>query len=211
MALVTPPPLGIIIIFIFFGPVFSGNSIMCLFGDLWFICRVFCSNLWLWPPPSVCRYKSLICSDGVSWCLLCAVAICWPEWCLWRSGPLVVVVVVWLVGDLKVLKTTTLIASEAGYNRYRAATIAVLLLGLDGLAVAKEMVVSSCGGSVVLVVVVICHSHCIWGRSAMKSGSTAAPWIRGAGSDPLGLITTLSSGAGWGCSILVFNLGWRQK
>ena len=39
-----------------------------------------------------------------------------------------VVVVVWLVGDLKVLKTTTLIASEAGYNRYRAATIAVLLL-----------------------------------------------------------------------------------
>ena len=30
----------------------------------------------------------------------------------------------------------------------------------------------------------------------MKSGSTAAPWIRGAGSDPLGLITTLSSGAG---------------
>ena len=85
-----------------------------------------------------------------------------------------VVVVVWLVGDLKVLKTTTLIASEAGYNRYRAATIAVLLLGLDGLAVAKEM----------------------GGRSAMKSGSTAAPWIRGAGSDPLGLITTLSSGAG---------------
>ena len=97
-----------------------------------------------------------------------------------------VVVVVWLVGDLKVLKTTTLIASEAGYNRYRAATIAVLLLGLDGLAVAKEMVVSSCGGSsstsscsnlpLSLHLRAICHEVWVYSSSLDSRG-----WVRSSG------------------------------